>query len=264
MIGRKINWEAVLEGSPVEDLLAFDVHAHMDANPNQCLNRPDPDSLVKTLDKLKIKGACVSSNHSFYTHPRMGNEAVLAACSQYPGRLYGYYTPSPFDEEFEPEYFFAPGSGMAGIKIHAELQQVPENDERFRPWIEYADSHGLPVLFHAWTAKEAALAVKWAEEYTNCPLILGHAGFTSPETKAEVTEAIRRFENVYIDTCISSTYDGAIEWIVSRVGADRVLFGTDLGFFDCRQTYGKLALCRLSDEEKCKIFGLNAQKLFCL
>ena len=68
--------------------------------------------------------------------------------------------------------------------------------------------------------------------------------------------------SVFIDTTISSTYEGAIEWIVSKVGADRVLYGSDIPFFDCRQTFGKLALSKLSETDKIKIYGENAKKIF--
>ena len=153
---------------------------------------------------------------------------------------------------------------MVGIKIHGVMNKTTICDERYRPYLEYADKNGLPVLFHAWEPDEVAQVAQVAKDYKNCPLIVGHGGLTSYAAKVQAINAVRKYDNVYVDTCISSTYDGAIEWIVSQVGVERVLFGTDLGFFDCRQNYGKLALSKLSVEDKLKIFGENARKLFSL
>ena len=100
-----------------------------------------------------------------------------------------------------------------------------------------------------------------AKKYKNAPIIIGHSGFTSYESKRIAIEACRTTENVFVDTAISSTYDGAIEWIVGQVGADKVLFGTDLPFYECSHNVGKIALSKISDKDKLKIFGENAKKI---
>ena len=50
--------------------------------------------------------------------------------------------------------------------------------------------------------------------------------------------------------------------MVGGVGADRILFGTDLPFIDCRPQVGYVAAARISDDDKRRIFGRNARKLF--
>lgn len=256
--------ERALEGMAIEDIFVFDVHAHMDNNAHLYLMHTDGESLVKTLDRLNIKGTCVSSNVCLQASPKEGNDRVLEAAARFPGRIYGYVTATAYYEDFAFEDYFVPGNGMVGIKIHAMMNETEISDKRYLPYLEYADKKGLPVLFHAWTAGEVAQVAQLAKTYKNCPLILGHGGLTNYAAKEQAVDAVKKYGNVYVDTCISSTYDGAIEWIVSKVGADRVLFGTDLGYFDCRQNYGKLALSKLSVEDKLKIFGENARKLFAL
>ena len=82
------------------------------------------------------------------------------------------------------------------------------------------------------------------------------------DVRLEVIDTVKRLENVYVDTAISVCYDGAIEWIAGQIGVDRLLYGSDLPFYDCRQVAGKLAMSNLSDPDKRKVFGETAKKLF--
>lgn len=254
--------EKALQGLALEDVFIFDVHAHIGNCSSLRLVDGDAQSLLKTMDQLQVNGTCVSAVAALESGPDVGNELVAEAVKAYPGRIYGYVTPSPYYSQFPLERYFEDNPGMIGVKIHGVLQQTVITDERYESAIAYADKHKLPVLFHAWTTEEVVQVARWAEKYHNCPLIIGHGGFTADGAKEQAVGAVRRFDNVFVDTCISSTYDGAIEWLVAKVGADRVLYGTDHGYFDCRQTYGKLALSKLKEEEKRKIFGENARKLF--
>lgn len=69
-------------------------------------------------------------------------------------------------------------------------------------------------------------------------------------------------DNIFIDTAVSCTVDGSVEWLVHNIGVDHVVYGSDNAFFDCTHTIGKIALARISDEQKEQIFGLNSKKIF--
>jgi predicted TIM-barrel fold metal-dependent hydrolase len=75
-------------------------------------------------------------------------------------------------------------------------------------------------------------------------------------------EACKKYENIFVDTAASYTFEGAIEYMVSKVGAEKVLYGSDMAFYDCRQTLGKIGLAQISEEDKKKIFGENARRIF--
>lgn len=213
------------------------------------------------MDRVGINAACISSVRAFESDIKAGNKNVMKAATDHPGRFYGYMVPTPYYEYNMTDYFFE-GSGMVGVKIHACNQHTQISNPAYLPAMEFADKNSLPVLFHSWEACEVKQACDLAKQYKNAKIILGHAGFTGFDAKQIAIEACKTLENVYLDTAISSTYDGSIEWIVSKVGADRVLYGSDMAFFDCRQGFGKLALAKLSDSDKIKIFGANAKKIF--
>jgi len=99
-----------------------------------------------------------------------------------------------------------------------------------------------------------------AGKYPDMKVILGHSGFTISRPNA--IAACKKYDNIYLDTTISTACDGVIESLVDQVGEDRVLYGSDMAFFTCIHNLGKIALSRLTDQAKEKILGLNAKKLF--
>ena len=50
--------------------------------------------------------------------------------------------------------------------------------------------------------------------------------------------------------------------MVEKLGADRILFGTDFVWIGAPFQLGAIAYADISDEDKRKIFGLNALRLF--
>ena len=139
---------------------------------------------------------------------------------------------------------------------------TPLDDPRYFPAYDLAAEKNIPVLFHAWMAEEIRSAKALAERYPSVPMILGHSGFVDPAAREIAIDACRKQDNLFCDTCISYTYDGALEDLVSRIGADRVLYGSDINFYDNAFGLGRLALSKLTDDEKERILGRNAKTLF--
>ncbi len=250
----------VFEGKRFEGVDIFDIHAHIDATADFEQLAVSPDSVVKTMDAVGINGACVSSIAAIHADVGLGNADMLEAVKKYPGRLYGYVVVSPHEADTDLDALFA-CPGIKGLKVHAAFHRASIADDRYAPYFEYADRHGLPVLFHTWEVVDTPNVVKWAKLYPNAKYIIGHSAMRTWEVKREVIEAIRSLDNVYADTTISMTYDGAVEFAASKLGAERLCYGSDLPFYDCRHVVGRVATCRLSDADKLRILGKNAREL---
>lgn len=126
-----------------------------------------------------------------------------------------------------------------GIKIHPEEHQYPirEHGERL---FELAASHDAVILAHSgdplsWPQD----FVPFANEYPNVRLILAHLG-NGGGAAGDPTLQVRaiqqcRHDNVFVDTSSSrSVLPGLIEWAVSEIGAERILFGTDTPWYVVR------------------------------
>jgi len=255
-----VNWEElVFEAKPFDGLLVLDVHGHIGAHRPFQLGAYSAAQVAQTATRMGVDAVCVSSLPSIVSDWKWGNEEVAQACRDFPDLILGYAVPNPYYEDCDiAPYLSMPG--FRGIKVHGDMQgSLPLNDPRYFAAYELADKQRLPVLFHAWLPSEVAAATDVAKRYPNATIILGHSGMTA---RAAAVQAARECDNILIDTAISSTYDNAIEVLVDKVGADRVVYGSDISFFDCIHTMGKIALAKLSDTDKEKIFGLNAKELF--
>lgn len=255
-----MNWETlVFEGGRFDDVFVLDVHGHIGAHKPFQLGGCDADSTAATARRMGVDAVCVSSIPACAGYWETGNKDVAEACEKHPDVLLGYAVPNPYYEDCDiAPYLELPG--FRGVKVHGNMQgDLPLNDPGYFAAYELADKKKLPVLFHAWMPSEVKAAADVARRYPNATIILGHSGMTA---RAEAVEAAKQYDNILIDTAISSTYDNAIEILVDKVGADRVVYGSDMSFFDCIHTLGKIALAKLTDTEKEKILGLNAKELF--
>ena len=54
---------------------------------------------------------------------------------------------------------------------------------------------------------------------------------------------------------------GVIEELVAEVGADRILYGSDMPLVDCRSQIGKIITADIGDDAKHMILGENAKRL---
>jgi predicted TIM-barrel fold metal-dependent hydrolase len=101
-----------------------------------------------------------------------------------------------------------------------------------------------------------------AERHPDINIIIGHGGNINDGYKDAVEVALKR-KNIYLDTsgwCMTSL--GVVEYVVERLGAERVLMGTDFVLLAPAFQLGPVAYAKISEDDKRKIMGLNAVKLF--
>ena len=71
----------------------------------------------------------------------------------------------------------------------------------------------------------------------------------------------KRCENFYLETCSTYRTPGVIEELVEKVGADRVLYGSDMPLMDPRPQIGKIITADIPDGAKRLILGENAGRI---
>ena len=255
----------VSQGLALTDEFVIDAHCHMGRWFNFNIPMGDAAGMVARMDRLGIR-ACVAAHHSSIGPDfKYGNDEVLRAMTDFPGRIYGYATVNPNYPEAEvvAELDRCISAGMVGVKIHPDSHQCMIDDEKYRPVWEFANEHHLPLLSHTSTnGKNPVKAFeKLAETYPNVSMILGHSGFGS-EGADQSIEAAKKSQNIYLEITGSVIVYGTLERMVEELGAERVLFGTDLPFIDPRPQLGRVAFAKITDEEKRQILGRNAVSIF--
>jgi hypothetical protein len=151
---------------------------------------------------------------------------------------------------------------MRGIKLHPELHDdYPLDGPGYGPVWEFANARGIPVLVHSYFAGDPLqVFAEIAEKYQAAQLLLGHSGLDLGVPK--VIELVRRVPNVFLDLTGPATWDGLVEFLTTAVGADRIVFGSDIPFVNAALQLGGCAFARISDEARRLILGENAASLF--
>ena len=257
--------QKVSQGIPLTDELVIDAHCHMGYYPNFNVPAPSAADMVRWMDRLGIR-ACVAAHHAAIAPDfRYGNDEVLQAMANFPGRIYGYATVNPNYPESEliAELERCISAGMVGVKLHPDLHQTNVDDDKYRAVWEWTNERSLPLLSHTGIGGRNPIKTfeKLAEMYPNVSILLGHSGFGSEGADQSIAACLK-YPNIYCEITGSVIVYGTLERMVNQLGADRVLFGTDLPFLDARPQVGRVAFAKISDDDKRKVFGLNAARIF--
>lgn len=246
-------------GMPLKDILVIDCHGHLGSEANFNIPAVTTEAILTTMDRIGIDTVCVSHLMALRGDYRGGNDLVAAAVQQYPGRFLGYACPDPnCPEDIESELDRCFGElRLHAIKIHAGFQGYPIDGAGYHQVYEYAQTHGaIPVLGHGFA--QAGRMEKIAHSYPEVPFIVAHFGGSYhgrfPE---EMVEVIRKYDNVFTDLVSSVVPFGGLEVLVNKVGADKLLYGSDICYQEATHQIGRVLFARISEREKEKILGLN-------
>jgi predicted TIM-barrel fold metal-dependent hydrolase len=204
----------------------IDAHTHVDEVPALGWMDP-PEKLVALLDEAGIGKAVVMTYTELPGYNPHALDYLAEVVNRFPDRLVGFVRLHPWYDEAATLLEEAIGTHrMKGIKLHpVGTLDHPGSDATVR-LLRLAGEHNAPALFHCGdepmtTPLAVAQAARRAPETT---IILGHMG-----GYFHVDEAVRvaeRHPNVVLETS-AMPYPAKIREAVSRIGAERVIYGSD-------------------------------------
>jgi len=195
--------------------------------------------------------------------PGVVHDLIAQLAREYPGRFYGVASVNPHQDEgaYRSEVERAVQDlGFVGVKLHAIGHAVNPRSRDARVVFETAAALGVPVMIHTGHGvpfAEPAMWIPLAREFADTTVILAHAGapgFTGPAIAvAEVCP------NVVLETSWCSPHD--IAQAIRRLGAARVMFGSDL-HFNLEVEIAKYRSVGLSEDELRACLGDTAVRVF--
>jgi len=158
--------------------------------------------------------------------------------------------------------------GLTGISLHPVNQGVSMDHPRISQYVRKMGEIGLvPVLHGHFAYKSEAMykVVKVARENPEVDILVLDA-LASNESTNESALAGELCPNLVFDTSLSPHFDH-IERLIPKLGAERIVFGTDLyspPLFGQRISNVRLDIAdsALADEQKALVLGGNARRLF--
>jgi predicted TIM-barrel fold metal-dependent hydrolase len=146
--------------------------------------------------------------------------------------------------------------GFKGVKVHPRNEAFAINSEELAfPIAELASKLKVPILIHTgepdtYGFAQPTLVGDLADSFPDLTLIIGHMGKRLYEDAICVA---RWFENIILETSFRSHRD--IARAVKRVGADRVVYGSDMPFGVPEIEMMKVRLSDITTEEKGLVLG---------
>ena len=242
----------------------IDTHGHMDAYGRIFMPRMSAEAMIATMDDCGLK-LLIFSHHLALLSAELGVQESLDAVHQFPDRLRAYLVVHPnYPRKFTRnlKIFEANRDVFVGFKFHPTLQAAALDHPGYKPAWEYAEAHALPVLSHTWGFDEfcgAEVIRSVAGQYPHVPLLLGHSVH---DDWMSAVELALEFPNIYLELTAVLDDRGPLELFVKTVGSRRLLFGTDIPWFDPHYYLGSLFSAHITDEDRHNICHRNAEKLF--
>lgn len=240
--------------------MLIDMHMHVDELPGLGWSMP-AQQCIDAMDVAGIEAAVIMTITDMPEVNPAALELIAEACDAHEGRLYGF-------ARIHPWYGEAVGLleraveqlGFRGLKLHPVSTLAQPGGQESVRLIHRAGELGVPTLFHCGddpmtTPLAIGVAARLCPEAT---IILGHMG-----GYGHTEEAIRVAEehaNIVLETS-ACPYPDKIVDAVSRIGAERVIFGSDGPVASPLLEVEKIRMCGFAPADEARILGDNAQTL---
>jgi hypothetical protein len=154
--------------------------------------------------------------------------------------------------------------GLKGIKL--EISNNARDERVMGPVMAAAEHYGLPVLQHSWSQtniKERSFhsdpedTCLLARRHPRVNIIMAHltgCGFRG-------VRAARGLRNIWVDTSGAAPEAGLVEYAVDQLGADRVLYGSDLPIRDLPVAIARVTGAQLTAAARRAVLHDNAADL---
>jgi len=158
-------------------------------------------------------------------------------------------------------------SGALGIKLEVSTLA---SDKRVWPIMEQLKERGMPLIHHTWNTRvigrntikdcfqtDAEDIAVLAQAFPDVKIIAAHLRGNGIRGIIE----LKKYENVFFDTSGGQPMRGILEYAVKKIGAHRILYGSDAYFPDGRDFPSQISAveaAEIKDSEKEDIFWNNA------
>jgi len=160
------------------------------------------------------------------------------------------------------------GNGLVGVKFHGVFENLSINAAPYIPILEVLNEKKAVLLIHCGRYKDGhpdsnssyVHGLDVAEKYPQIRVILAHMGGNDTSVVKKAITASENISNVSFDTSgISTPY--RVEYAVEKIGAERILFGSDFPWCSFRGMYFGVEDALIDKKEKDLILRKNFLKI---
>jgi len=234
------------------------------------------EELIAAMDEYEIDKSVIL-NLGWTSHELCveTNNYILEAIARYPQQLIGFCAIQPLagDKAIEELERCARGGARGIGEMRPDVQGFDLKDNKvIKPIAEAAIEHNLIFLTHAsepvghqYFGKGSItpeVIYPFIVSFPDLKIVCAHWGGGLP-FYALMPEVGRAFSNVYFDTAATPfLYKAQIfKQVADITGSDKILFGSDYPLLSPRRIIDQIESVKLSQKDRVKILGGNAQRL---
>jgi predicted TIM-barrel fold metal-dependent hydrolase len=247
-------------------MVVIDGHTHF-SGPGMGLPPNTVEDFTSMMDMNGIDSVVTCAPYSSIGKDRTYDEVnrfLVKSMEEAKGRITGFIRVNPHLQDHALRSIKAgvEEQGFRGIKFHPRNEAFAINSEELVfPIAELAVKLDAPILIHTgepdtYGFAQPTLVGDLADTFPDLTLIIGHMGKRLYEDAICVA---RWFENIILETSFRSHRD--IARAVNRVGADRVVYGSDIPFGVPEIEMLKVRVADITPEEKRMVLGENMARI---
>ncbi len=248
--------------------MIWDLHCHLSG-----VNGRTPEErmaqLIEFADRMGVDRMCVYMGMNWTQDPspenfRKQNDEVLQALSHWHHRAFGfvYLNPKYVQESLDELNRCVRDNMMVGVKLWVAEHCNSKDLDRI---VERAAELKAVIFQHTWlkiggNLKGESTPMDLAElaaRHPDIPMICGHTGGDWEQG----IRAIRAHKNVYSDLAGGDPTSGFAEMAVRELGAERVIYGSDIGGRSFASQLAKVHGAKIPESAKKLIFAENLRHL---
>lgn len=244
--------------------MIIDAHTHLTAGDSTLTEQAVAECTRLGVDKIVCSSIAGYRHYPVDQQVSRANDAMVEVMAAHPDLVLGYCYVNPRHGKpaLDDLRRRVEEQGMIGIKLWVATRC---DDPLVDPVIEQAIAYRLPVLVHAWRKTIGQLSYESTAEnvarlgrrYPEASIIMAHLG---GQTESAMN-AIAPYPNIRTDTSGSLIGGAEVAIAVERLGAERVIFGSDLHGGDLAVNIGKIIAAELSPADQALVLGGNMTAL---
>jgi uncharacterized protein len=245
----------------LRDAVIVDTHVHLGVSHSTGVRITSAD-LVSAMREYRLSACLVmpqpTDPQALQTHTEIAKLARSA-----PGRVFGIALLDPRLSRAQFEMHaerLLDRDGFVALKLHTFGHRIAPDDDACHKVFLAARRYQRPVMIHTGLGGPHTLpqrAESMAQRYSDLPIVLCHAGFGA--FWREAIEVAEKCDNVLLEPSWSPGF--AIGLMVERLGANRIMFGSDHPSNIATELV-KLAGLGLSPRDLTAVLGGNAINVF--
>lgn len=243
--------------------MIIDAHTHLFER-FEYLEGLTAEQMIANMDRAGIDVAVLFTVDGLLGDYHASNEEISETAARFPDRFIPFASVNPRDGDValrEMERAVRE-LGCRGVKLHPWWTSFPANSPASLDVARQGDALGIPFLVHSGTPPTSTplQIAEMARVAPRATFILGHMGL--PDMWKEALSAARRYPNILLETCGAPSLP--IQVAVERLGAERVVYGSDMPFGGSANVLFQLQKIRdlaLPSEAERLVLGGNMERL---